>query len=163
MWYCPTRPNDFSGPLAADGITGGDDTWCRTAAGGGRPLSTLADLVRAVTRRFGAQNAVCYHAWWVPRIGNGINPGPPPGYYPVTTTNKWPARLIDKEVGFYPILTDRAASETNPDPLQLGAGAGHPYGRKLKSMNLLFGDGHVETRKASQVQMRYRGNFYNFY
>jgi prepilin-type processing-associated H-X9-DG protein len=33
----------------------------------------------------------------------------------------------------------------------------------LKNTNLLFGDGHVETRKAALVQMRYRGNYYNFY
>jgi prepilin-type N-terminal cleavage/methylation domain-containing protein/prepilin-type processing-associated H-X9-DG protein len=164
MWYCPTRTDEFSGPLFPDG-SGGDDTWCRSPAGGGRPMSTLADLIRAVTRLWGAQNAVCSHAWWVPRTGSGVNPGRPPeypaGYYPLTSTNRWPERLTDKEIGFYPILTDRAASVGNLNPL--GAGGGHQSGGRIKNTNLLFGDGHVETRRAALIQMRYRGNYYNFY
>jgi prepilin-type processing-associated H-X9-DG protein len=123
-------------------------------------MSTLDDLVAAVTRSYGPQLAICYHAWWVPRIGSL-------GLYPVTTpsTNPWPTRMSDPQVNRQPILTDRAASGASPDPARLGAGAGHPLGGRLKSMNLLFGDGHVETRRASFVQMRYLGNYgwYNFY
>ena len=43
------------------------------------------------------------------------------------------------------------------------AGEAHPWNGRIKNTNVLFGDGHVETRKALLIQMRYRGNYYNFY
>lgn len=157
MWYCPVRPAEFNGPVnfAAAGAPGGDDTWCRSPAGGNHPLSTLDDLTRAVTRA-GYGFAVCYHAWWVPRTGIM-------GLYPATIPNNngWPASLQDKQASIQPILTDRSASLNNPDPLQ--AGGAHQYNGKLKNTELLFGDAHVETHKPNQVLMRYRGNYYNFY
>ena len=79
MWYCPVRPNDFSGPLAGPlsaTVAGGDDTWCRAFYG--HPLGNLNDLWSAVIRVFsGTTNTaslqfelgVCYHSWWVPRRG----------------------------------------------------------------------------------------------
>jgi prepilin-type processing-associated H-X9-DG protein len=33
----------------------------------------------------------------------------------------------------------------------------------MVGVNILFGDGHVETRKAATVKMRYYGNYYHFY
>ena len=148
MWYCPVRLADFSA----------DDAWCRSNRG--RSLSSLDDLIAAVTRAFGPQLAICYHAWWVPRVGSL-------GLYPITnpSTNPWPTSLSDPQVNRQPILTDRAASGTDPNPARLGNGAGHPFNSRLNSMNLLFGDGHVQTRGAALVQMRYLGNYgwYNFY
>jgi prepilin-type N-terminal cleavage/methylation domain-containing protein/prepilin-type processing-associated H-X9-DG protein len=148
MWYCPVRPAQFDA----------DAAWCRSLAGGNRPgLNSLNDLIAAVMRS-GYGFAVCYHAWWVPRVGST-------GLYPMTVpnTNGWPAALTDKEVNFQPILTDRSANLNNPDPKQ--AGEGHPWNNRLKSINLLFGDGHVESHKAALVQMRYLGNYGwdNFY
>ena len=147
MWYCPTRPGNFDA----------DNAWCMSAAGGGQPLTSISDLIRAVTRQnFGF--AVCYHAWWVPRLL-------PTGqiFYPVSpgNLNNWPMSLADRQSGVQPILTDRSANQFSPLPSD--AGEGHPYGGKLKSINVLFGDGHVELHNAGQVQMRYYGNYYNFY
>src|SRR6185369_1420652 len=42
MWYCPVRPNDFSGPVSGVApYLGGDDTWCQLPVGKGlgRPMS----------------------------------------------------------------------------------------------------------------------------
>jgi len=146
MWYCPTRPADFNA----------DNTWCQTALH--HPLIASNDLIAAVTRAFGPTLAVCYHAWWVPRKGSL-------GLYPVTvpSTNPWPTSQSDPAVNLQPILTDRSANLSNPNPNQ--AGGGHPWNGKLKSMNLLYGDGHVETHKAPQVQLRYIGDYGwdNFY
>ena len=146
MWYCPVRPSNFAA----------DDAWCRQTRGHG--LNTLDDLIAAVTRSYGPQLAICYHSWWVPRVGSL-------GLYPVTnpSTNPWPTSLTDPAVNFQPILTDRSANLNNPDPNQ--AGEGHPWNQKLKSINLLFGDSHVESHKAALVQMRYLGNYGwdNFY
>lgn len=146
MWYCPVRPDEFNA----------DDQWCQ--ANRGHPLTSLADLTAAVTRQYSAQLAICYHAWWVPRMGSA-------GLYPTATpaSDGWPTKQSDNQVGMKPILTDRAASAASNDPLKLGANAGHPYKGKMKTTNLLFGDGHVELHKINQVQMRYFGNYYNFY
>jgi len=169
MWYCPVRPNDFSGPVsAAAPYLGGDDTWCQLPVGKGlgHPMSNLDDLHRAVIRAYSTmaqpldqQLAICYHAWWVPRIGSSGS------LYPATTpsTNAWPTSLTDRQSSQQPILTDRAVSASSPDPGQLGNGNGHPLNNHVKSINLLFGDGHVEQHNAPQIQMRYYGNYYNFY
>jgi prepilin-type N-terminal cleavage/methylation domain-containing protein/prepilin-type processing-associated H-X9-DG protein len=174
MWYCPVRPNEFSGGVSASSpYLGGDDTWCRLPVGKGlgHPMATLDDLHLAVIRAFSSastpidqQLAVCYHAVWVPRrqaapgssFGSFI-PTPPAGAL------GWPTSLTDPLSGKQPILTDRAASSSSANPALLGNGNGHPYNGRIKSMNLLYGDGHVEQRKKSDIQMRYYGNYYNFY
>ncbi len=179
MWYCPVRPDDFSGPLRgppSPSVAGGDDTWAQLPAGVGlgHSLATLNDLHSAVVRVYtmstngplNNQLAICYHAWWVPRVGSM---GAFSGTYPRTTsggqTIVWPSKQTDVNAGMLPILTDRAASNTSGDPTRLGNGAGHPFNGKVKSMNLLFGDGHVESHNAMKIQMQYLGNFtwYNFY
>ena len=118
-------------------------------------MNSLNDLTAYVTSA-GYGFAVCFHAYWVPRRGSS-------GLFPVTipNTNGWPTALSDPQVNRQPILSDRSASQNDPNPLN--AGEGHPYNRKLKSINLLFGDGHVETHKGPEVRMRYYGNYYNFY
>jgi prepilin-type N-terminal cleavage/methylation domain-containing protein/prepilin-type processing-associated H-X9-DG protein len=169
MWYCPVRPNDFSGPLLGPPsatVAGGDNTWCSLPAGTGlgHPMQTLNDLIAAVTRAFNPQLAICYHAWWVPRSKTpGANAAL--GLYPVLPPNtNWPTSLSDKQASAQPILTDRVASGTSANPALLtGTGVGHPYGSKLKNMNILYGDGHVELHKAADIQMRWYGNYYNFY
>jgi prepilin-type processing-associated H-X9-DG protein len=149
MWYCPVRPDEFNA----------DDQWCQ--ANRMHPLNSLGDLAAAVTRAYSPQLAVCYHAWWVPRIGSSSQLYPAPT--PANSQENWPTTQSDNNVGKKPILSDRAASQTDPNPLHLGAGAGHPYRGKMRSTNLLFGDGHVEQHKVTDVQMRYFGNYYNFY
>ena len=160
MWYCPVRPNEFAA----------DDAWCQSTAGLSHPLTTLADLTRTVSRAYGFP--VCSHAWWVPRRGSGAGGAGPLNIYPYIATNTpptWPTSMADQNAATMPILTDRAASGPiasgagNPDPLALGGGSGHPLGGKLKSMNVLFGDAHVELHDISVIQMNFAGNYYNFY
>jgi prepilin-type N-terminal cleavage/methylation domain-containing protein/prepilin-type processing-associated H-X9-DG protein len=148
MWYCPVRPENFAA----------DNAWCNTVRH--HPLGSLDDLVAAVTQAFSPQLAICYHSYWVPRIGSL-------GLYPVTnpSTNPWPTSASDPQVNQQPVLTDRAASNSDPQPGHLGNGNAHPLNGRVKSTNLMFGDGHVETHKGTLVQMRYVGNYgwYNFY
>jgi len=152
MWFCPVRPNQYN-----DGVA-----WCKAnlAPVGTRSMGTLTDLAAYVTQA-GYGFAVCFHAYWVPRYagpnGTGTRfpvPAPP-------NTEQWPTRLTDREISRVPILTDRSANQNSANPLQ--AGEAHRYGGRLKNTNLLFGDGHVETRNAAQIRMRYYGNYYNFY
>src|SRR5271165_1101405 len=124
MWFCPVRPNDFMN----------GQNWCQTNLHHG--MNSLPDLSAYVSSA-GYGEAVCYHAWWVPRIGaSGV-------LYPVPAppdTVSWPGQLTDASVGQKPILSDRSANQTSPSPSQ--AGEGHPNNGKLQSINLLFGDGH---------------------
>lgn len=146
MWYCPVRRDEFAA----------DDTWCRTTLH--HPLSTLGDLAAAVTRAYTPQLAICYHAWWVPRMGAGNM------LYPVSPTNSWPTSLTDKQAGVEPILTDRLVTSPGITDVTKADGA-HEYNNRLSSINLLFADGHVETRRAVFVRWRYTGSFGwgNFY
>ncbi|HMP81461.1 MAG TPA: prepilin-type N-terminal cleavage/methylation domain-containing protein [Verrucomicrobiota bacterium] len=155
MWFCAVRSQQFQ-----EGVD-----WCRQnlAPVGTRSMSTLGDLA-AYVGQGGFGWAVCYHSWWVPRAK--APPGPFGGaqvFYPAPPAgaDPWPASLSDPAVGKQPILSDRALSQTNPDPMQ--SAEGHQFGGKRVNLNLLFGDGHVETRAFSSVQMRYYGNYYHFY
>ena len=143
MWFCPVRADQYDAGVA----------WCK--ANGRAGMNSLNDLTAYVTSG-GYGFAVCFHAWWVPRTGT-------PGLFPVPVPNTdgWPTRLTDVTVSRQPILTDRSANLSSASPLQ--ANEGHPLNGKLKSINLLFGEGHVETHKPQEVKMRYFGNYYNFY
>jgi prepilin-type N-terminal cleavage/methylation domain-containing protein/prepilin-type processing-associated H-X9-DG protein len=157
MWYCPVRPTEFDAA----------NTRCQQLLG--HPMVTLPDLIRVLTDAYGPQLAICSHAWWAPRGGSGAGGAGPGNIYPYIATNTpptWPSSMSDQNAASMPILTDRAASPLtggSPDPLQLGGGSGHPLNGKLKNMNLLYGDGHVELSDISLIQMRFLGNYYNFY
>jgi prepilin-type N-terminal cleavage/methylation domain-containing protein/prepilin-type processing-associated H-X9-DG protein len=159
MWYCPTRPTQFAT----------DDAWCR-ANGFPSGEINLGALTKAVTTGKGLVFANCYHSWWVPRDGNPNNAtsiNDPvtgvKGYYPGTNpnTNGWPTSLSDPQVNLQPILTDQCDSKDDSTPAD--AGAGHRYNGQLKSVNVLYGDGHVELRNGKVIQQRYFGNYYCFY
>jgi len=167
MWYCPVRPNEFSGPVAATApYSGGDDTYCRLPApkGLGHGMSTLLDLSNAVCRAYpGIGLAISYNAYWVPRKNSGgvLYPTPDATINPDITP--WPTKLSDNSVSVRPILSDRLPS-TIPKPTF--STAGHPQNGKMRNLNLLFGDGHVELHKAVDVQLRYydlNSGYYNFY
>jgi prepilin-type N-terminal cleavage/methylation domain-containing protein/prepilin-type processing-associated H-X9-DG protein len=145
MWYCPVRPDDYAA----------DNAWLK--ANYNRALGSLPDLVKAVTRDY-PEDAICYHAWWVPRVGASAK------LYPVSTTNSWPTSITDLVVAQSPILTDRLATSGGSTVVSQ-AGGGHMYNNTLNSVNLMFGDGHVDTHKAPLVLWRYTsvygwGNFY---
>ena len=158
MWFCPVRPQQYE-----DGVN-----WCKKNLSpiGTHSMGTLEDLSAYVSSA-GYGFAVCFHAWWVPRMGStgnpGVDPGPPRGLYPYLPppAERWPSRSSDSTSARLPILTDRSAASGSSNPGD--AGEAHPYGGRIKNTNLLFGDGHVEVRKAALIQMRYRGNWYNFY
>jgi prepilin-type N-terminal cleavage/methylation domain-containing protein len=167
MWYCPVRPNEFGGPVAATPpYSGGDNSYCLLPMpkGLGHGMSTLLDLSNAVCRAYpGIGLAISYNAYWVPRENSGgvLYPTPDPTINPDVTP--WPAKLSDNSVSVRPILSDRLPS-TNPNPVF--SAAGHPQNGKMRNLNLLFGEGHVELHKAVDVQLRYydvNSGYYNFY
>src|SRR5438309_1693763 len=163
MWFCPVRSQQYQ-----DGVD-----WCKKNLSpvGSHTMGTLDDLTAYVADA-GYGFAVCFHSWWVPRVGSPGNSGAghpptwPNGFYPVPPPtpaglDAWPTRLSDVTAPRQPVLTDRSATLSTTNALQ--AGEAHPYAGRIKNTNLLLGEGHVETRRAALIQMRYHGNWYNFY
>ena len=144
MWFCPVRPDDFESVQITLG----------------RPIANLTDLQAAVKYPSNPNLAVIFHNIWIPRnngaaqypsiylTGGGANPN-------ANETYQWPSKLTDSGVAFVPIMTDRILSVSGAPNIATASG-GHPVGIKVQSENLLFGDGHVETRKASQLQWRWK-------
>lgn len=96
---------------------------------------------------------------------------PAPGKPPTLNPNRnspyeWLQKSSDPHSGQVPILTDIAFSKLTSVPAlnvqQVKAvlpGYGHPAGAspngKIQSTDLVFGDGHVETRQANAIQWRF--------
>jgi len=153
MWFCPVRPRDRQN--------------AETKLG--RPIVSIGDLKEAVTYH---QNlATIYHSVWIPRKnkttlfpvaylpGGAKNPNANEDY-------QWPSKPEDRGAGKTPIMTDRIvgiASTTDINDLQAANPQGHPAGDKVVNANLLFGDGHVETRNNSQIIWRWKGSYTTFY
>ncbi|HEX3718430.1 MAG TPA: prepilin-type N-terminal cleavage/methylation domain-containing protein [Verrucomicrobiae bacterium] len=156
MWFCPVRYWEYDAGVAQ-------------CVKNHRPgMNTLSDLYYYVVTFPGYGYAVMYHALWVPRTHGPSGPSfpdpaeaPPPHY-------AWPSKLSDPTVSLQPILTDQCSGEPGTTNLA-EAGGGHPLGENGRplSVNLLYGEGHVELHNARQIQFQYSsssaGNYPNYY
>ena len=150
MMFCPARPQDFDNA----------NTWCRQNLDHG--LTSLDDLNEYCLATFG-DFSLFLHSWWVPRYagdpenGGVLFPAPTAG---TGDDNGWPTKLDDPLVARQPIMTDRCEYH-DVNPPEVGrAQEGHPFNGTVASVNLLFGDGHVETRPRAALKWRYSGSFY---
>ena len=156
MWFCTTRPEEFAEA----------DKWYREN-NQGQGIGDVEDLNAYHRRRF--QNfAIIFHSWWVPRAAGGSRWFPVPrgatGSNAWQHEDGWPLKQTDNRVSLQPILTDQcqhAVAIGDPDLEQ--AQRGHRWKNQVASVNLLFGDGHVETRNRSEIRWRYSGNWHSFY
>lgn len=147
MWFCPARPSNLN--------TANE----QAVAALGHEIITLEDLKVGVEYP-GQGYGVIYHSLWVPRKSGTAT-------FPRTTAAmglpnpnaneryEWPERDTDPGAGKVPILSDRVASRNSKNIEQ--AGEGHSQGGRVLSANLLFGDGHVELRNASDMEWRWKG------
>lgn len=144
MWFCPVRNLEISKAHA----------WARTTYG--HDIQNAAELNGYFCQSYTRFAIIQTQDWWVPR-GNGSMAS----LFPVNTnagatTPYWPARMDDGNASTLPILTDHCTSLT-------GSSDGHPWNNKVDSLNLLFGDGHVELHRGAQIQPRWFGNATNYY
>jgi prepilin-type N-terminal cleavage/methylation domain-containing protein/prepilin-type processing-associated H-X9-DG protein len=151
MWFCPVRPSEYEFISSQFTTTFG------------RTIATAEDITAALKlpHSAGAPSTsfpVLFHCWWVPRQFNTASsllfPSPTAGTARIA--DGWPVQTTDRIAGTQPIISDycyAGASETNVTR----ALAGHSAGGGLRSVNVTFGDGHVETRSRSQVQWQYSG------
>ncbi len=132
---------------------------------------TLEDLQTAVTFSSGGNFGFIYHELWIPRYaGNPV----PANLYPTTwnyiinhpnnitanETYQWPSKMTDSTVTKAPILSDRVVGASTNLAF---AAEGHTVNGKVDSVNVLFGDGHVDLHKSNVMKWRWRGNLYAFY
>lgn len=147
LWYCPTRPFSLENDRAF---------FAQTHAGA--MLCTVGDLTErwlATSKVFAGIN----HNWWVPRpLDRSGEVFPDPKHGDCRTQEGWPTRLEDPNGAVQPILTDWVLAGWNEEKTELSFGGGHlfpadpPISASLRSINLLFLDGHVETRAKPQFQ-----------
>jgi prepilin-type processing-associated H-X9-DG protein len=150
MWFCPVRPDDFNGA----------NQWFLSHYN--RYIESTADLNTYFRFRAPAPFAVLYHAWWVPRAIDTLTP---PDVFPswsprlsfqANNTNGWPVHPGDKIAVTQPMISDYCNAGVNQTNADL-ASNGHSVGTKLRSVNLGFADGHVETHQRSVIQWQYIG------
>jgi prepilin-type N-terminal cleavage/methylation domain-containing protein len=90
------------------------------------------------------------------------------------TPYEWLQKTSDAHASQVPILTDIVVSSTKSTAALNASGVkailpgqGHPAGAsprgRIRSTNLVFGDGHAETRQPTAIQWRYIGAFTSFY
>jgi prepilin-type processing-associated H-X9-DG protein len=109
-------------------------------------------------------------SWPAPSFGGKINPSIP--YY--STGNPWPLHASDKWAGSNPILTDTCfygnygqtgGFVSTWDKAAGKQSGGHPYGKQIQNVNLLYADGHVILHNSRQFIWTWfnPGQYENFY
>jgi prepilin-type N-terminal cleavage/methylation domain-containing protein len=132
-------------------------------------LDTWIIFFRANNANFGK----LLYDWWVPRE----NGSPPHLYWPDPAftggacpvgSPGWPRKPSDKIAATQPIISciaevgGKAGVDTNLADLQMGGppngiGNAHFYSGSLNSINLGFGDGHIETHGPVDISWQYSG------
>lgn len=179
MFFCPVRPADFN---AANSWYVGwyETTYYRKTTG----IKSISDLnayfigqntYNNVPGRSNNGNySKLYWNWWVPRYNGAQSPSSsfPGTNYNVNSTGHvpagclgWPVKQSDTLAAKAPILSDIAegANGVNPPVNSIGPADAHFYGGALDSINVTFGDGHVELHGKNAVQWQYSAQAGEFY
>jgi prepilin-type N-terminal cleavage/methylation domain-containing protein len=126
-----------------------------------------------------------YYEWWVPRYNTAPPVQNPSGLFPSTnyvgatappSSVGWPRKATDLNAGQAAIVSDSAevTPPTDHDPTHIpnistwSAGSwpelgGHYYNGNLDSINVCFGDAHVDLHNKTQIQWQYSAEAANFY
>jgi len=147
MWFCPVRPDELA--LA--------NAWMLSTFN--RSITTTDDLNTFLLKRYNSTFAILYQAWWVPRPINGsmVYQVPSAAVGTCRTTDGWPTRTTDRNVALQPFISDYCNTETAGNTNVAQALNGHSVGNSLRSVNLTFTDGHVETRARPAILWQYYG------
>lgn len=165
MWYCPARQRETDAQIM--------DAQNRYNIN----LVTVNDLTNYLGRFFGGSFIVMNHNFWVQRkpgfIGGAALPDPT---YTVAgsdaSTFGWPRKTTDRAAGVVPFASDACFSGygTNPSqnvsdintdqannapPLPKQKYSGHCAGKALKSVNVVYVDGHVSLHTPKQIVCPY--------
>lgn len=182
MFFCPARPADFNAAnLWYEGYYNG------TFHGHSSPGITSIAALNAYflgQQTFNnipgrSQNggySKLYWNWWVPRQNSGGPPTlqnvfPSPAYTGDGGPSKfppgcigWPTKQSDTVAGRAPILSDIAEAPTTSTSVgDIYNGDAHFYRGALDSINVCFGDGHVELHGRAAIQWQYSDQSSEYY
>ena len=137
-----------------------------------RDIQTIDDLVLWFIdcRSNNGFFAKFLHEFWIPRR-SGDDPAayrlwPDPHFDNGTAAPwnnmGWPRKQSDKIVGFQPIISDECevstgSIDTNAADIVRNPNNGHQYNGALSSINVGYGDGHVDTHLGRDAQWQYAG------
>jgi prepilin-type N-terminal cleavage/methylation domain-containing protein/prepilin-type processing-associated H-X9-DG protein len=178
MFFCPARPADFN---AANSwySTYYQQTFHHTSTGITSIQALNAYFIG--TQTYGAvagrsQNGAyskLYWAWWVPRYNGATTAGmyPSTNYTGTGGPSKcppgcvgWPLKQSDTIAARAPIMSDLAegpsGSTTASSIYNTDA---HFYGGALDSVNVCFGDGHVELHGKNIIQWQFTDQSSQYY
>jgi len=186
MFFCPARPDDYSGPLGAN-------AWFKKYHFGREMLniqdvsSWFNDSVNPGGRCYGFTSGYSklLHDWWVPRsqgAGGGISAGgavlfPSPtisGASAPPGCPGWPVKTSDLTIGTMPIMSDlseaiKGSRNVSAIPALQNAGKlpqngeAHFYGGGLNSVNVGYADGRAETHSRVAMEWQYEAQSSYFY
>jgi prepilin-type processing-associated H-X9-DG protein len=170
MCFCPVRTAEFD--LAKTQFRYG--TAGVTTPGlppQNRDLQSIDDLVLwfRCARSNNGYFAKMIHEFWVPRksYDNATDDQAWPSTTFVNGTAApwnnlgWPRKQSDKVVGYQPIISDEAevftGSSMDTNANDISPSQAHFYNGVLSSINVGYGDGHVETHLGQNVRWQYAG------
>ena len=158
MWFCPVRTAETTTAYAAAKLKLGHD------------MNTVADLNIFLNGAFGFGLTILNHNIWVKKDAIAPNPA---AIQPNTdlATYGFLNKTTDLGSGHIPYMSDAAFSGygsnggTSVDDLNtsgtdnlfvaginLKKTSGHAVGRPVRSINMVFADGHAETHNRSQIK-----------
>jgi prepilin-type N-terminal cleavage/methylation domain-containing protein/prepilin-type processing-associated H-X9-DG protein len=162
MYFCPVRANEYAAANAA----------FYTAYH--RYLLNTGDLsiyyVNIAAASYGGDFIILNHAFWVPRYaGTNYFPYGPAGgltdqysdtYSPYNIAmGGWPQKQSDPQAAKQPLISDLCRADGNvTNTASIDPTTGHPYNKVMMSVNVGFGDGHVETHPMVRIQWQMTGN-----
>ncbi len=190
MFFCPARPQDsinannwYVGYYAAifhHKVSGISDIGALNAYFTNK-TTTIYNGVGGRSENQGY--AKLYWAWWVPRYNDGNNPPGANTLFPAINYTGdggqgansapigsvgWPVKQSDTIAGRAPIITDLAegaqGSQASPPATStIGPTEAHFNGGVLDSVNVTYGDGHVELHGKNIMQWQYSAQAGQFY
>jgi prepilin-type N-terminal cleavage/methylation domain-containing protein len=176
MFFCPVRTVDFNNA----------NLWCQGDPYLRHPMQSIDNLnayfVGTQTyngvpgRSLNGGYSKLYWAWWVPRYNGAqtaANMFPSPLYtgdgahMPGTPAGSpgWPTKQSDVIAGRAPIMSDLAEGSANSTQVSsiYGTGEAHFYNGTLDSVNVCFGDAHVELHGRNAMQWQYTAQSSQYY
>lgn len=191
IFFCPARPQDYIS--ANNWCIGYYEATAHRAVPGISSIQDLNAYFMAKTnvvyngamgRSENGAYSKLYYAWWVQRYngptpyGSAVNDYFPAVNYsgdggqgansaPVNSIG-WPLKTTDTVAGRAPILTDLAegaagSQSSPPSTSTISPTEAHFYDGQLDSVNVTFGDGHVELHGNAMIQWQYSAEAGQFY
>jgi prepilin-type N-terminal cleavage/methylation domain-containing protein/prepilin-type processing-associated H-X9-DG protein len=182
MFFCPARPMDLNN--ANSWFIGYYEATAHRTIPGISSIQGLNAYFMAKTnvdyngvlgRSENGAYSKLFYAWWVPRYdssaqtANSLFPGTnfdvnTQGYTPPGCIG-WPQKQSDVIAGRAPILSDLAegGGGVSPSVSTITPTEAHFYDGVLDSVNVTYGDGHVELHGHSIMQWQYSAEAGQFY